>query len=149
MYLPRCDGEPYLLDPIVVYAVCVVFAAALTRSTLGFGEALVAAPLLAIRIPLTFAAPLAVLISVVVALAILAQDRRHVEIRSALGLILSSLPGIPIGILLLARGNEHVVNSIVGVLVVGFSVYSLTANAIRRLLGDHYGWLIGGGSPVC
>jgi uncharacterized membrane protein YfcA len=124
---------------------CVVFIATLIRSTLGFGEALVAVPLLAIFIPITVAAPLAVLISVVVAAVIVVQDWRRVELRSASGLILSSLPGIPIGVLLLARGNEHAVKTILGLVIVGFSLYSLLARKARRLTNEHPGWLLGCG----
>lgn len=134
-----------MLDPLTVYVVCIIFVATLIRSALGFGEALVAVPLLAIRIPITVAAPLAVLISIIVAAVVVVQDWRRVQLRSATGLIFSSLPGIPLGILLLTRGNEHAVKSILGALIVGFSLYSLTARTRRRLSQDHYGWLAGCG----
>lgn len=133
------------LDPVVAYVVSVVFVATLIRSSFGFGEALVAVPLLAMRIPVTTAAPLAVMVSIVVATAVVAQDWRHVELRSASGLILSSLPGIPVGILLLARGNEHVVKSLLGILIAAFSIYSLAARKPRHLPADHRGFLMGCG----
>lgn len=129
---------------VTSYVIAVIFVATLIRSTLGFGEALVAVPLLAMRIPITVAAPLAVLISVVVAGVVVVQDWRHVELRSASGLILSSLPGIPLGLLLLARGNEHAVKSILGLVIVAFSIYSLTNRTIHSR-EDHWGWLLGCG----
>lgn len=132
-------------DPVIAYIVGVVFVATLIRSSFGFGEALVAVPLLAIRIPITIAAPLAVMLSVVVAAVVIAQDWRHVEVRSASGLIVSSLPGIPVGILLLARGNEHVVKSLLGLLIAAFSTYSLAARKPRHLPTDHRGLLFGCG----
>lgn len=85
------------------------------------------------------------LVSTVVAGVVVVHDWRHVELRSAIGLILSALPGIPLGVLLLAKGNEHVVKSILGILIIGFSIYSLTASAARHLPEDHYGWLLGCG----
>jgi uncharacterized protein len=129
----------------MIYVVCIVFVATLIRSALGFGEALIAVPLLVIRIPIRIAAPLAVLISVVVAAVIVVQDWRRVELRSASWLIFSSLPGVPVGVLLLARGNEHVVKSILGVLIIGFALYSLSARTTPRLRKDHYGTLVGCG----
>ena len=129
---------------VTVYVIGVIFLATLIRSTLGFGEALVAVPLLAMRIPITVAAPLAVLVSIVVAGVVVVQDWRHVELRSASGLILSSLPGIPLGLLLLARGNEHAVKSILGLVIVAFSAYSLT-NSTIHFREDHWGWLLGCG----
>ncbi len=52
----------------------IVFLATLIRSAFGFGEALIAVPLLALFIPLKVAAPLAVLLSITVAAVIVAQD---------------------------------------------------------------------------
>src|SRR5581483_204257 len=134
-----------MLDPTTAYVLAVVFVATLIRSTLGFGEALVAVPLLALRLPLTVAAPLAVMVSVAMAAMIVVQDWRDVHLRSATGLILAALPGIPLGILLLAKGNEHVVKLILGVIIIGFSVYSLAERRALHLRVDHRGWLLGCG----
>lgn len=134
-----------MLDPITAYVLAVVFVATLVRSTLGFGEALVAVPLLALRLPVSVAATLAVILSVVMAAVIVLQDWRHVHLRSATGLILAALPGIPLGILLLARGNEHMVKLILGLIIIGFSVYSLVAKTTPHLREDHPRWLLGCG----
>jgi len=123
----------------------IVFVATLIRSTLGFGEALIAVPLLCLRLPVTVAAPLAVLVSIVIAGVIVVQDWQHVEFHSAIGLILASLPGIPLGVLLLARGNQHVVKCILGVLIIAFSLYSLTARTTLNHSRIHRGWLLGCG----
>ena len=79
------------MNPIVLHVLLVIFVATLIRSTFGFGEALVAVPLLALRIPVGVAAPLAVLVSVTVAGVIVAQDWRSVHVRSAGGLVLATL----------------------------------------------------------
>jgi uncharacterized membrane protein YfcA len=134
-----------LLDPSSVYVLSVVFVATLVRSTLGFGEALIAVPLLALRLPLYIAAPLAVLVSVEMASVIVFQDWRQVHLRSAGGLILAALPGIPLGIALLAKGNEHLVKLILGVVIIGFSLYSLVNRRTLHLQDDHGGWLFGCG----
>ena len=119
------------------YVILVVFAATLIRSTLGFGEALVAVPLLALRLPIQVAAPLAVGVSVLVAGVIVAQDWRSVEVRSAARLVVCAIPGIPLGLLLLARGNEHFVRLLLGLVIAGFSLYSLTAAKALHLEKDH------------
>jgi uncharacterized membrane protein YfcA len=61
--------------------VVVFFGATLLRSALGFGEALIAVPLLAFVLPVKVAAPVAVLISITVAAVVVAQDWRHVHLR--------------------------------------------------------------------
>ena len=123
-------------DATTVYVLVVVIAATLIRSTLGFGEALVAVPLLALRLPVSVAAPLAVLVSIVVAAMIVAQDWRAVDVRSAGLLVVASLFGIPLGLLLLVRGNDHLVKVILGVIIAGFSAYSLANRNGLRLAED-------------
>jgi uncharacterized membrane protein YfcA len=132
-------------DAVTVYVIGIVFIATLVRSTLGFGEALVAVPLLALSMPVTVAAPLAVLVSVVVAGVMVARDWRHIEFRSAGGLVLSSLVGIPLGVLLLAQVDDHLVKLMLGAVIVAFSAYSLADRRIRRLHHDHAAWLLGCG----
>src|SRR3954453_14579711 len=134
-----------VLDATSVYVVTVIFVATLIRSTLGFGEALVAVPLLALRMPISVAAPLAVLVSVLVAAVIVAQDWRRGEFRSAGHLILGSVLGIPLGILLLVKVDGRFVKVVLGAIIVAFSVYSLTARTKLHLRHDHRGWLMGCG----
>ena len=55
------------IDVATAGILLIVFIATLIRSTFGFGEALVAVPLLAFFIPLEVAAPLAVLVSITIA----------------------------------------------------------------------------------
>ena len=131
-----------MLDPITSYVLLVIFIATLIRSTLGFGEALVAVPLLALRIPVAIAAPLAVLVSVLVAFFILVQDWRRVEFRSAMWLILSSLLGIPLGLLLLTRANDHLVKLILGLVIIAFSLYALAMKTKLHLGKDRWQWLL-------
>ena len=79
---------------LTVFVVAVFFSATLIRSALGFGEALVAVPLIAFVLPVEIAAPVAVLVSITVAAVVLAQDWRHVNVRSAMWLVGFTLPGI-------------------------------------------------------
>ncbi len=134
-----------MVDPTTIHVIAVIFIATLIRSTLGFGEALVAVPLLALRIPIPVAAPLAVLVSLLVAGVIIVQDWRNVQIRSAVWLVVSALFGVPLGLLLLTRVDDHVVKMILGLVIVSFSIYSLTAKLKLHLAKDHPSWLLGCG----
>ena len=66
-------------DHTTLPVLAVLFLATLIRSAFGFGEALVAVPLLALVIPVEVAAPLAVLVSITVAGLVLVQDWRKVH----------------------------------------------------------------------
>src|SRR5437870_8562519 len=79
----------------------VIFLATFIRSAFGFGEALVAVPLLALLMPVEVAAPVAVLVSITVAAIAIVQDWRKIHIRSAGLLLGATLLGTPIGLLLL------------------------------------------------
>jgi hypothetical protein len=133
------------MDGITAYVLFVIFAATLVRSTFGFGEALVAVPLLALRIPVKTAAPLAVLVSVTVALIIVAQDWHHVEFRSAGWLLASTVIGIPLGLILLARGNHRVVTAGLGLVILAFALYALARPRVHQLQADSLSWLLGCG----
>jgi uncharacterized protein len=112
------------------------------RSPFGFGEALVAVPLLAFRIPLPVAAPLAVLVSITVAVVVVAQDWRKIHLRSAGWLVLSSLLGIPLGLLLLTNSHQRGVKAALALIIIGFSIYSLIGRAPLELKQDSQVWLL-------
>lgn len=133
------------MDSLTVYVLTVIFLATLIRSILGFGEALVAVPLLAMRIPIVVAAPLAVLVSITVAGVVVVQDWQKIELRSATWLIISSLFGIPLGLFLLTHLNSHITKMILGVVISSFALYSLTARTKLHLKKDHAIWIIGSG----
>jgi uncharacterized membrane protein YfcA len=115
-----------LFSATTLHVLAVLFFATFIRSALGFGEALIAVPLLALSMPVQVAAPLAVLVSVTVAVVVVIQDWRQVHFRSAGWLVLSTLFGIPLGLLLLKTVPESVVKSILGAFIIAFALYSLT-----------------------
>lgn len=125
--------------------IAVLFVATLVRATFGFGEALIAVPLLALRVPIAVATPLAVAVSVVVAAITVARDWRHVDFHNARWLIGSSLVGLPLGLLLLERASDRVVHLLLGAVIIGVSLYSLIGNGGPRLSERHRGWLLGAG----
>ena len=91
----------------IISVLAVFFLATLIRSAFGFGEALVAVPLLALLIPVEVAAPVAVLVSITVAGLVLIQDWREVHLGSAWRLVLFTFLGIPFGLLLLTTVAER------------------------------------------
>jgi uncharacterized membrane protein YfcA len=121
----------------------VLFLATLIRSALGFGEALVAVPLLALLVPIDVAAPVAVMASITVALIVVAQDWQKIHARSAARLVLPTMPGIPLGLMLLRAGAEPVVKGALASLIIAFSAYSLIGGRHRQLPDDTFAWLFG------
>jgi hypothetical protein len=133
------------LDPTLLYVLTVIFVATLIRSSFGFGEALVAVPLLALRTPIEVAVPLAVLLSVTVAGVVLAQDWRQVHLRSAAWLVASTLFGIPLGLWLLKAADERIIKLLLALVMIGFSGFSLMTRTPPRLESDGRAWMLGFG----
>ena len=123
----------------------VIFLATLVRSAFGFGESLVAVPLLALRIPVEIAAPLSVLVSITIAAVVVIQDWKKIHVRSAGWLLLSTLFGIPLGLMLLIYVNEWMVKAALGVIIILFSIYSLLGRKVKVLKTDKWGWMLGCG----
>jgi uncharacterized protein len=129
----------------ILAIVSIIFVATLIRSAFGFGEALLAVPLLAFFIPIGVAAPLAVLASITIAAVVIAQDWRHIHLLSTGWLVVSTLAGIPLGLLLLTSTHQHAVKALLGVIIIGFSaysLYSLMSLAPLELKHDSRPWLL-------
>jgi uncharacterized membrane protein YfcA len=107
------------------------------RSAFGFGEALIAVPLLVLFMPLPVAAPLAVMLSITVASVVVAQDWKHIHLRSAAGLVLATLFGIPLGLLVLTSAHQQLVKAGLGILIALFAIYSLLARDAFHLEHEH------------
>jgi hypothetical protein len=133
------------MDATALHVVIVVFGATLFRSAFGFGEALIAVPLLVLFIPLKVAAPLAVLVSITIAAVVVAQDWRKIHLRSTGWLVGSTLFGIPVGLLLLTSSHQKAVKVALGMFIVAFSVYSLLGRRPPELKTDSKAWLLGCG----
>ncbi len=133
------------LNGTTLYVLLVVFVATLIRSALGFGEALLAVPLLVLRLPLEMAAPLAVLISITIAFLVVAQDWRKVHVSSAGWLIFATLFGIPLGLLLLTSSHQRAVKAALAVVIIAFAAYSLLGDKPPELKTDSLPWLLGCG----
>jgi hypothetical protein len=128
--------------------VTVLFGATLVRSALGFGEALVAVPVLAFMLPVEVVAPVATLVSITVAAVVVAQDWRHIHFRSAARLVLFTLLGIPLGLLMLRHVSEFIVKGALGVLVACFSASAMRRPAGYQLTDDRQAWFFGIGAGV-
>lgn len=122
-----------VMTVIVITVFLISFFATLVRSTFGFGESLVAVPLFSLVMPVNAAVPLSVLISVLVALVVVVQDHRAIELKSAGGLILWALPGIPLGVVLLTYGNEVLLKTGLGLLLILYAAYALQRKKVYAM----------------
>src|SRR3954453_13684572 len=128
---------------IMLAVIVILFFATLIRSILGFGEALISVPLMALWMPVEQAAPIAVLVSIPIACILLLKDWRNVHFQSAWWLILSTLFGIPAGLLLLKTVPEAAVKAILALVIMAFALHPYLGRRTCALTNDRLAWLFG------
>lgn len=128
----------------MIPVVGIIFVAAFVRSALGFGDAVVAMPLLAMVIGLKTATPLVAFMGPTISLLILARSWKGGDMRSAARLIAASLLGIPLGIYGLARLPEGPLKVALGGLILLYGVFGLARPGARiRNEKAWLPWLVG------
>ncbi|WP_312698471.1 sulfite exporter TauE/SafE family protein [Sphingobacterium mizutaii] len=125
----------------IIFILIISFFASLVRSTLGFGEALIAVPFFLLFLPVDIAVPLAVMLSIVIALVVVIQDHKNIHFHSAKWLIIYAVLGLPLGILILTYANETIVKTGLGLLIILYSLYSLYFTKNKALEEDNKFWL--------
>ncbi len=131
------------LDSLTIIALSIIFVSSLIRSAIGFGGALVAMPLLAMAIGVKTASPVVALMNNVNTIFILVSSWRQVRMASAWRLVLSSLVGIPIGLLFLKGVHEDIVKACLGLVVIIFAVYNLAGPKSLTLKNENLAFIFG------
>jgi len=114
------------IDTTTIAVLSILFISTLVRAVFGFGNALIAMPLLAMTaIGMKTATPIVALIAVILALAILVKDWQVIDFKITWRLLIGTLPGIPLGLFLLKGPHENTGKIILALVITGFSLYSL------------------------
>ena len=114
---------------LLIYVI--LFVSTFIHSTLGFGQALIAMPLLAMVVELKSATPLVAFVLMTIAAVILLRNWRVVDLSAVWRLVLSSCLGIPVGLFLLKGIPEGLMKAFLGILVVLFSLYNLADRYLK------------------
>ena len=120
-------SHPYLL----IFAI--LFVSVFIHSTLGFGQALIAMPLLAMVVELRTATPLVAFVLMTIAAVILLRNWRVVDLSAVWRLVLSSCFGIPVGLFLIKGVPEGLMKVFLGILVILFSLYNLANRHLQMV----------------
>jgi len=120
--------------------VAILCLATLFHGTLGFGTGLVAMPLLTLLIGVHDATALVAFVILGTTILVLRRDWRRAEARAAVYLVLGSLPGVPLGILLLTRAPTDAIQRGFGLLLIAYALYSLVAP--RLIEARHPAWAL-------
>lgn len=123
---------------LLLTVVAIVFVAALVHSTLGFGTALVAMPMLVTILDVEVATPLVGLTMLTTIALLLVRAWRDLDVRAAMHLLAASIFGIPIGLLILRIAPHGLFKTGLGLLLIAVGLYNLRSSVLPRL--EHIGW---------
>jgi uncharacterized membrane protein YfcA len=113
------------------------------RSTFGFGDGLLAMPLLTLLFGLKTATPLVALVALVIAFTIVARHWRDIQFASAWRLIVSTLIGIPIGLFFLKGNFEKPMRIILALILILFSLFQLYKPRLMAFKNERLSFLFG------
>ena len=131
------------MEITLVLVLFIIFLATFVRATLGFGDALVAMPLLVLILNLKIASPLVAFGSVIIATSMLINNWKMIEFKSAWRLILASLLGIPIGLVLLKFAPETLVKYFLGLVLILFGLYNLVKPDLPTYQSNFFAYISG------
>ncbi|MFC2130186.1 sulfite exporter TauE/SafE family protein [Bacteroidota bacterium] len=123
--------------------IIIIFIAALSRSTFGFGDALIAMPLLAMFFSIKTATPIVAFTGFFISLIILARNWKILKFKMIWQLILFSIIGIPLGVLFLKDAHEDLVKTVLAVMLVLFSTYQLFKPKLIQMKNDRFAFFFG------
>ena len=127
----------------VTVTLLILFVSTLTRSTFGFGDSLLAMPLLTLVLKIEIATPLVALIASTIAMIITLNNWRKVDFDAAWQLVVGSFVGIPLGIWLLKIAPKGLVLDTLGVFLILFGLYRLFMLNLPTLKGKSWAYLFG------
>lgn len=127
----------------IAYVLLVVGAGAFIRAAVGFGDALLAMPLLALMIGLQLATPLVGIVSLLATTILLATSWRSVNLAASWRLIAASALGAPVGLWVLVTVDEWVMHVVLGGVLIGYGAYNLLRPGLPPLHDERWAFPFG------
>jgi uncharacterized protein len=118
---------------LYILTIIVLFISTFIRSAIGFGDAVVAMPILAIALGIKTATPVVALVACVISISIVFKNRSAIEMKAVLPLIISSLLGIPVGLLMLKGVSETFMKTLLGLVVAGYGLFGLLRPSLAKM----------------
>jgi len=107
---------------LTIVTAVILFICTFIRSAVGFGDALLAMPLLGMVMSLKIASPVVAFVGFIISLMILLFDRKVVDFKSTWRLIVATIAGVPFGLWLLNHVPEHIVKWVLGITLISCDI---------------------------
>jgi len=121
----------------------IVFLAGFTQGLSGFGSILLSLPLLAIFLDIKTVIPLVALMAFFITVILFVQLRKHLDWKKICPLFIGAAPGIPLGVFFLKKLDKDIIQWVLGVTLVAYSLYSLFFRSSYKPMRTAWGYLFG------
>jgi uncharacterized membrane protein YfcA len=126
-----------------LFVLGIIFLASTIRATLGFGDAVLAVPILTMLLPPTQVGPLMALCSLSVAIWMTWRDWREIRFASTLPLLLAVCLGVPFGVYFLKSADGDVVKAGLAIIIIGFALFRVFGRGQLRKTSRLLTFLVG------
>jgi uncharacterized membrane protein YfcA len=120
-----------------------LFIGVLSQASIGFGSAIIAMPVVAMLVGINTASPLIGLIMFVANSIIVLSNWRQIDWRATWRILLSSVPGLPLGLILILYVPGNLVKGILGAILVGYGFYSLFPRTLQAEINEKWAYPCG------
>lgn len=126
-----------------IWVFLILFLAGFTHGISGFGSVILSIPLLAVVLDIKSVIPLANLIAVTMTVTVFLQLRHQFDWKRLNPLIWGAMPGIVLGVFFLKRLDKETIHWLLGVLLIGFALYSLLFRSSRKEIRKKWAYVFG------
>ncbi len=127
----------------IILVLLIVFFSSFVRSCFGFGDALLAMPLLSLFLSPTIATPLVAMIATSISIIILLKNWQNVDLSASKKLIISAIIGIPPGLLFITKLPESIIKIVLAIIIISFSAYKLAIKSPRGKIHENWAYIFG------
>ena len=134
--------------PGLAFYVLVLMGAFAVRSAAGFGAGLVAIPMLAFILPVSTAVSVATIFTTLSSIQQVSREWRQIAWRQFAVIFLYSMLGIGLGLYFIKLLDENILRHCLGVFLILYSIYALSAADTSRMLPRRWHGALGAGVGI-
>ncbi|MDX2507498.1 MAG: sulfite exporter TauE/SafE family protein [Gammaproteobacteria bacterium] len=141
-----------------IFAALILVTAYVFRGVTGFGSGLIAIPMLALFLPLTFVVPFISVMDISASMLHVAHPRRHVAWKTMFRALPFAVIGVVVALFIIKSINTLILVKALGIFIILFAIYSLISPEFKKndsfiwpviagFFGSFIGTLFGTGGP--
>lgn len=119
------------------------FLATLSQTVVGFGAPLISMPFMIVWLGAKTATPLSALVGLLTSVFVLIYYRSHFNLQAVIKLLAAAVIGVPVGTYLLNLVDARSLKILLGVIVIGYALYSLASPKLPKLQGKFWEYVFG------